>query len=182
MLRGEPEATFVALSALVRAFSRRSRGRAERRDGASACCVEIGPRGVGGLETGERIDGVRVQAPCILAAWRRQTRREGIQGDRGCVVDRLGQRAQLLRRLEALLQGGGPAAELLHPFPVAPAGRDARLLQAALGLLPFAGDTPVPRFGKEGRQQLSSAKQIEIAEKGVSVGGSREQSDDCRRL
>jgi hypothetical protein len=51
-----------------------------------------------------------------------------------------------------------------------------------LGLLPFAGDTPVPRFGEEGRQQLSRAMQIEIAEKGVSVGGSREQSNGCRRL
>src|SRR5262249_30170021 len=135
-----------------------------------------------GRETGERIDDVRMQAPCILPARRRHTRREGIQSDYGGVVDRRCQRAEVLRRLQALLQGGGSAAELLYVLPVAPAGRDARLPQAALGLLAFACDTPVTRFGEERRQQLSRAKQIEIAEEGVSVGGSREQSDDRGRL
>src|SRR5262249_5161294 len=111
-----------------------------------------------------------------------QTGREGIRSDRGSIVDRRGERAQILRRLEALLQRRGLAAELLHPLPVAPTGRDARLLQAAFGFRTFAGDTSVPRFGEQERQKLPSAQQIEIAEERVCVGGSREQSDDGRRL
>jgi hypothetical protein len=85
---------------------------------------------------------------------------------------------QLLRRLEALLQRGGAAAELAHPLPVAPGSCDTRLLQGALGFLTLADGAPVPRFGKDGSDQLSRVKQVEIAEERVAVGSAYKKPDD----
>src|SRR5262249_13509693 len=114
-----------------------------------------------------------MEAPRILPAWGRHPRREGIHGDLGRVVDGLGQRGRILRRREARLASAGLATQLPHALPLAPAGREARLSQTALGLLPFPGGATVARFGEERTQQLSGAKQVEVAEEGIAVGGSR---------
>src|SRR5262249_57314934 len=97
-------------------------------------------------------------------------------------VDRLGERMQLLRRLEALLQRGSSCAEIAHALPVASRGGDARLLEGALGLLTLAGRAPVARFGVERREQLSRAKQVEVAEDPVALRPAHPQPTHPRHL
>src|SRR5262249_20891714 len=152
----------------LRLARRRRRGWLERPDGRSARRIEIGLGGIGSLELAERVHDLRMQALGNLALGR-HTRREKVERDRGSIVDRRGQRAQVFRRIETSLQRGSFAAEIAYPLPVAPGSRDARLLEAALGFLTFTTRAPIARFRKDGIEKLSRTKEVEIAEEGVAV-------------
>src|SRR5262245_27982923 len=148
----------------------RNGGGLERPDSRSPRRIEIGLGSIGSLELTERVHDVRMQALGNFPL-RRQTWREGIERDRGSIVDRRGHRAQVLRRIEASLQRRSFAAEIAYPLPVAPGSSDARLLETALGFLTLTSRAPIARFGKDGIEELPCAKQVEISEEGVAVGG-----------
>src|SRR5262249_18146473 len=149
----------------LRLARRRRRGWLERPDSGPARRIEIGLGGIGSLELTERVHDLRMQALGNLALGR-HTRREKVEPDRGSIGDRRAHRAHGFRRIETSLQRGSSAAEIAYPLPVAPGSRDARLMEAALGFLTLTSRAPIARFGKDGIEELSRTKQVEIAEEG----------------